>query len=178
MINEYFNDFFDQGIQVDSSNMISLNEKGDSAKLKNVKIDMISTYSKVIKSDKVSIENLFNRAGKGQRTHCDYLIITNNKVIFIELKSSFKEGDSFQKISNQFKGTLCITDYIDSVLFNFYDKKKFFANIEKKYILLYKNSPIDLRSSKEIKSEKKNQLEHIKMIQVDNDQIVTINELE
>ncbi|NLO18880.1 MAG: hypothetical protein GX121_03230 [Ignavibacteria bacterium] len=116
--------------------------------------------------------------GKGQRTHCDYLIITNNKVYFIELKSTFKEGDLYQKISNQFKGSLCITDYIDSVLLNFYDKKKFFANIEKKFILFYKNSPINLKSSKELKSEKTNKNEQFKMIQVDNDQIVTINELE
>lgn len=98
----------------------------------------------MIKSDKITVNNLFKGKGKGQRKHCDYLLITNSKVYFIELQTTIDENNDNDKeyVIKQFKGTLCITEYIDSVLVHFYGKEKFFGNVEKKYILFCKKIPI------------------------------------
>ena len=184
MIDEYFKDFFDSDLSNSfKNNSVILEEKSNTEdnQLKRFKLDFHGGDVKIIKSDKIKIEKLFKGAGKGQRKHCDYLIITNDKVYFIELQSSIdlERKDGIDYVTTQFKGTLCITYYIDSVLINFYNKNKFFDSVQKRYILFCKNLPISKSklSLKDLTNESNDKPENFKIIQVDNDGVIAVEEL-
>jgi hypothetical protein len=136
----------------------------------------------VIKSDRIEVKKFFSNQNQGKcnKQRCDYILINQDKTYFIELKTTYRSSDD-EDYKCQFIGALCITDYIDSVLVNFYGKKKFFnnKNVKKRYILFYKNPPVSklTTSLKEVKDESNNKPDKYKIIQVDNDGVVAIEEL-
>ncbi len=146
MLNEYFNNFFENELSNQAKNgIMTLEEKANTKKdeLRNFQINLKHYIFKIIKSDKPRIEKLFKGKGLGQKQHCDYLIITEKKAYFIELQTKIDDSnDKKDYVIKQFKGTLSITDYIDSVLVNFYNKLKFFNSIDKRYVLFIKKLPI------------------------------------
>lgn len=187
MLNDYFNNFFNLGIisyPIDLK--VELKEKDTSATLKQFKIYCQSNEVLLIKSDKIHIQNLFINSdeSKGQTKHCDYLLLTPRKIYFIELKSTFKDGYKFtQELINQFNGTLCITEYIDSVLKAFYGKSPFFRNIEKRYTVFFKNLPINktatsLKPKISLDARINKTPNDFKAIQIENDEIIAIENLE
>jgi hypothetical protein len=184
MINEYFIDLFENDLSLNSTDKYAILEEKSNKKndeLQKFKIDCKPIDFKMIKSDKIIVNNLFKGKGKGQKKHCDYLLITNSKVFFIELKTSLvvDNTDDIDSVIKQFKGPLCITDYIDSVLFHFYEKNKFFENVKKRYIVFCKNLPISKITTnlKELRDESNDKPNKYKIIEVDNDGVVAIEEL-
>jgi len=185
MINEYFDNFFENDLSMNSiQGRITLEEKSNNKdeELKKFQLDCSNYNFKMIKSDKITVNNLFMGKGKGQRKHCDYLLITNDKVYFIELKTTIEDenGEDTDYVLQQFNGTLCITEYIDSVLENFYKKNQFFNRIEKRFIIFCKNHPIPIistRNLKELRNESNDKPNKFKIIEVENDGVIAIEEL-
>jgi len=184
MINDNFNDFFETDLSLSCKDRCAILEEKSNTKesqLKKFKINCKPFDFKMIKSDKIVVNNLFKGKGLGQKKHCDYLIITNDKSYFIELQTAvdFNNNDSNDYIIQQFKGTLCITDYIDSVIVHFYKKDKFFEKIDKRYILFCKKTPISKTTTRfrDLRNEKNDMPDKFKIIQVENDGVVAIEEL-
>ena len=185
MINDIFNNFFESELSLTSKdNCAILEEKSNTkdSQLKKIKIDCNHIDFKMIKSDKITINKLFKGQGNGQKKHCDYLMMTNDTVYFIELQTSIDEDkeNDINYIIQQFKGTVCITDYIDSVLFHFYGKNKFFQNSQKRFVLFCKNTPIPItsaKSRKEIRYGINDKPDKFKIIQVENDGVIALEEM-
>ncbi len=137
------------------SDVAHLIEPEPNAFLRSIRIKNLPNDSALLKCDKMKINNVFKDCSRGQNKRCDYILISNNTVYFIELKSAEEsETKYFDDCIKKFKGVLCITDYIDSVMVNFYKKDKFFSPLQKKYILLFlspsiNKKPTSLRSCHE-----------------------------
>ena len=117
----------------------TLTETGDSSTLTEVIIEGLSHNAMVLALDKIKSHTLFKQ-GKGQNTRCDYLIINDQTIFFIEMKSreQHPSTNKGKDIINKYRASECILVYIDEVLIEFYGElSKFFGNKEKRYVLLY-----------------------------------------
>jgi hypothetical protein len=118
---------------------IVLKEADHSAKLKEVIITDVPDNSIVIKIDygKEQEQNIF-RNEKGERKRCDYLLIAapdkSNKIIllFVEMKSNTFTQD---EISQKFKASECLFDYIISMLKRFHDTEIKLDECKKRFVL-------------------------------------------
>lgn len=129
------------------SGQVHLRENDAHAKIKNIFIDGLSSDALLIKTDKAKVEKIFKGAGAGQNKRCDYVLIDDENMFFIEIKSTFAESNT-DEYSKQFKGSLCVVEYIDSVVREFYLDESILSRLNKHYLLLFKKRPIQkLRTS-------------------------------
>lgn len=124
-----------------------LKETAPDAELKLIKIRNIPENSVLLGMDKVKSDTLFQK-GKGQNMRCDYLLISNAKAYFIELKTSSKAETRYKDdCVMKFKAVDCLTVYIDSVLDKFYNRDVLFSALEKRYIMFYKSPSINKQTT-------------------------------
>lgn len=118
-----------------------LEEHDGAATLKKVTVCDIPVGSLVIKMDnKVKFEK-FLKDQWGFNKHCDYLIVTEDKMVFIELKS---KTDVCEKLiddcQSKFKSDNCMLTYADKIFNEILAKNTFFDKREPHYVLLYQAS--------------------------------------
>ncbi|AQQ09476.1 hypothetical protein L21SP3_01281 [Sedimentisphaera cyanobacteriorum] len=121
-------------------NTAVLRESGKEAKLKHVKLSNIPDNSLILKIDACKCPEYIFSSTKDHNIRCDYLLIYQNTeesppdLVFIELKSKKLKGS---KYSSQFKSSVCLFEYINSILINFYEIKSL-SKAKKHFILLHK----------------------------------------
>jgi len=125
--------------KTDGKAEVKLIEKDKGAKLREVTLTNLPIESIVLKLDKTPIHRVFK--GKGPNKRCDYLILTKlidkDIALFIEMKSTnYDEDDCLAK----FKGTECLMNYCNSVLYKFYNKKNVISKFDNRFVIFYKTS--------------------------------------
>lgn len=125
----------------------SLCETDKSATLKIVHLLNIPSDCIILQLDTISTNSLFNGIAANsqyENSRCDYLIVTNTDIYFIELKSH-KNAPTKRRSEciGKFRASLCLTKYIDEVISIVRQKQKVFASKNAYYVLIYQNTPID-----------------------------------
>ena len=127
-----------------SSGSYLLEEKGDDATLRAVTMCDIPQNALVIKMDKVRFSNfLIDRKEIGFNKHSDYIIVTDDKIVFIEMQSKTEVNQELiDECRIKFISDGCSLDYSDSVFKKILHKKPFFEKKEYHYVLLFQALPI------------------------------------
>lgn len=122
-----------------SSGSFLLEEKGDDATLRAVTMCDIPKDSLIVKMDKVRFNNfLIDRKAVGFNKHSDYLIITDDKAVLIEIKSKKEVNqDLFDECRTKFISDKCSLDYADDIFQRMMNKNSFFENREFHFVLLH-----------------------------------------
>jgi hypothetical protein len=124
-----------------------LRETDKSATLKTVNLVNVPTDSIFLQLDNIDTATLFigkKSNGLYENTRCDYLIIEDDNIYFIELKSH--ENAPVKKKSEcigKFSASLCLIKYVDEVISVVRKQTKIFEHKNIYYILMYQNIPID-----------------------------------
>ena len=130
-----------------ATNRILLIEKDESAKLRKVNILDLPSNTMVLALDKIKTDTLFQK-GKGQNTRCDYLIITDDKVIFVEMKSHEDAPNVYRDdCIKKYTSSKCLLAYIDEVVLELYQQPKILEHKDQHYVLLYKDFSINKTST-------------------------------
>lgn len=120
-----------------NNQIASLVEGDRQATLRLVNVAGIPLHSTLIKSDESQIRNLFRNIRQGILMRCDYLLISNEKVFFIEMKSSPDAAETLASdCIKKFKAVKCIVKYFDNVLLEFHDGQ-FFNQKLQRFVLLH-----------------------------------------
>lgn len=117
-------------------------ENGREATLKSVKICNVPNDSTLIRGDNTHLKIYFHNIRNGIDMRCDYVLIANNSILFIELKSKTDPLPLAPDCIKKFKATKCVIEYFDNVLLEF-NNHFFFNEKEKKYILLHLSPSIN-----------------------------------
>ncbi len=182
MIDELIGSFDNNTMKVVNRDKIELSETGSQnvSDLKKCYVSLENNNQVVlIKSDRVEFKKIFHKDSKQNSKRCDYIILKDKKAYFIELKTTYR-SDNIEDYSNQFIGSVCISEYIDSVIENFFRKKRIFKNIEKRFILICKNFSIHkytMNDIRELSDERNDKPDKFRIIQVDNDGVIAVEEL-
>lgn len=137
-----FNDEIIGGIGTENNrNFVRLKEKSENAELKKVDIYDVPDNSLLIKIDATKPPHSLFKTNKGECRRCDYILISEieNKpiLLFIEMKSTKKIREP-SEIIKQFHGAECIIDYCNAILERFHNKKMFFNDFNKYFVVFYK----------------------------------------
>ena len=160
----------------------NLIEKERQAKLKLVKILNVPNDSTLIKGEDTQVKNYFNNTVRGNNMRCDYILIANNTIFYIELKtnseaSTILANDCIKK----FKATKCIIDYFDSILLEF-NNRSFFNEKEKRFVLFHLSPSINktttsLKPKEEYPAIVNNIPENFKFFFVRNEEMIDISKM-
>lgn len=117
----------------------TLMENDASATLKEVRIVDLPPNTLVIKMDKANFDGwIKNNLGWGFNKHCDYALVTDSEVIFVELKSKNELTDNMRNdCEKKFQSDICTIEYADAIFANLLSKNKFFINRKKHYVVFY-----------------------------------------
>lgn len=119
-------------------NCVLLKEIDPGTKLRKINLFDLSSNSIIIKTDKTFIADSLFKKDLGKRKHCDYVIVTEisnqNYLLFIELKSNHLDE---KEIIRQFKGSVCVIEYCNSILKHFHNESNFFQNFQYRFICFY-----------------------------------------
>lgn len=119
-----------------------LRELEKNATLKQVNLVGVPEDCIFLQLDCISTNTLFKNGEYEKR--CDYLIISDNVLYFVELKSHENAPISKKnECIGKFRASLCLTKYIDEVISIVRQKQNVFASKNTYYILIYRNTPID-----------------------------------
>lgn len=129
---------------IPKDNTLCLTESDGEATLNKIEIYDVPPETFAVKIDKFKLDNVFKTAGKwNYNKHGDYLIVTEKKLIFIEMKSAKKvEGSMSEQLRNKFLSDTCIISYFDSIFSNMLSKNSFFKDMETLYIAFYRSPSI------------------------------------
>lgn len=156
-----------------ASSIVKLVEDDRNAKLKEVELTGLPRDRVILKMDKITINSFFKAGGPNKR--CDYLILTqiNGKrfALFIELKSTYPVDYVLQ-----FKGAVCLTDYCENVLNQFYKQANLLKNYERRFVLFYKTT-INKTSTRIVATTKKINNSPEKALRYPDPHIVSIKSL-
>lgn len=120
------------------SDMYVLEEKDKSASLRRVTMCDIPIGSLVIRMDNKVHFNNFLKDKWGFNKHSDYLIVTEDKLVFVELKSRTEISNKLQdECLSKFKSDNCTLTYADKIFQELLSKNSFFESREPHYVLLY-----------------------------------------
>ncbi len=122
-----------------------LEERDNNASLKRITICDIPNGALIVKMDNHVRFSNFIRDQKawGFNKHSDYLIITNDKIVFIEMKSKKDiNQDLIDDCEQKFTSDNCTMHYADSIFREMLSKQSFFDKREPHYVLLYQNPSI------------------------------------
>lgn len=182
MDNSELSKLFNQKLIVKvNGNIVILTENDKQSKLKKIQINDIPNGSIVLDSDKIHLNTLFYEKLPINKSS-DFLIITDEQLIFIEMKSDTNAPKTKRKESiSKFTATECITDFIDIVIEKFGITDKFISKLQRKFILFYLKPSIgkettSLKGSYEPKP-KYNKPEIFYPFQVANEEIIEFSEL-
>ena len=119
-------------------------ESAPSATLKKVYVCNIPKDTVVLRMDNIKVFNFIAESMKlGYNKHCDYALITDTHVVFVELKSQKNLNDKLkEECIKKFSADLCVLDYADAVFRIMASKNSYFDKMEKRYVLLYQALPI------------------------------------
>lgn len=122
-----------------SAGSFILEEKEDDATLRAVTLCDIPKGALVVKMDKIRFNNfLIDKKEIGFNKHSDYIIVTDDKVVFIEMKSKKEVNQELtDECRTKFMSDGCSLDYADSIFQRLLNKNSFFANREFHYVLFY-----------------------------------------
>ena len=121
-----------------------LKETGKDAILNKVYLCDIPCDSLIVKMDNIKFDKFFKaQNGWGFNKHCDYLIVTDDKLVFIQMKSK-KEIDQtlITECIQKFSSDECTINYADLIFQKMLSKNSFFDKRETHYILLYQGTSI------------------------------------
>lgn len=116
-----------------------LKETDSSATLTDVTMCDIPANAMVVKMDKVRFCNFFiDKKEWGYNKHSDYLIVTDDKLVFVEMKSK-KQVDKYlsDECSQKFSSDECVLIHADNIISKMMKKTSFFDKLEIHYVLLY-----------------------------------------
>lgn len=121
------------------SDTYTLKETDRSATLKTVHMCDIPRNSLIVKMDKIKFNNfLKDQKTWGFNKHSDYLIITDEKLVFIELKSKTEiETGLKNECIQKFTSDKCTINYADKIFEEMLSKNPFFSNREQHFVLLF-----------------------------------------
>ena len=121
-----------------------LEEKDKSATLRRVSLCDIPFDSLIVKMDKIRFNNLLkDRKDWGFNKHSDYLIITDDKLVYIEMKSrSAVDKGTKDECLQKFLSDTCTTNYADLIFKEILSKNPFFSKREPHYVLLFQSTSI------------------------------------
>lgn len=122
-----------------TSGMFLLEEPDKSATLKKIHMCDIPNGALIVKMDKTKFNNfLKDQKTWGFNKHSDYLIITNDKIVFVELKSKTDVGTTLKdECIQKFKSDKCTINFADKIFEEMLSKNPFFSNKKQHYVLLY-----------------------------------------
>lgn len=127
-----------------SNGSFLLKENKPDATLREVTICDIPIGALVIKMEDAEF-NGFLKPNKqwGYNKHSECVIVTDNEMIFIEMKS---QQDVNQKLTDEcwkkFTSDCCVINYVDDVFQKMLKKKRYFENKELHFVLLYQTLSI------------------------------------
>ncbi|WP_195344747.1 hypothetical protein [Bacteroides xylanisolvens] len=128
------------------SNMVQLTEDDPQATLSEINIIDLPDNSIVKKKmDKSKVDNFFipNREW-GYNKHSDYVIITDDHIVLIEIKSRTEvKNDLEHECIQKFSSDLCLLKYADNVFDLMLGKNIFFGSKTIHYVLLYQAPSIN-----------------------------------
>lgn len=126
-----------------------LKECGVDAKLKTVRIFDIPDNSILINLDRYRQPETLFKDNRGQRTRCDYVLLTTFNhlpcMLFIEMKS---RSVSDKEILKQFKSSECLMDYCNAVLNRFHEQNDLLKSFHKRFVVFYKPRSTPKRPSR------------------------------
>lgn len=135
---------------------IVLVESDPGATLKEVTVFGLPADAYAVKLDPIKVNKLFNCVKEwGFNKHGDYLIVTDNALVVVEMKS---KDDVDEKLAHEcelkFKSDTCIFDYCDIVFARMVGKNPFFKGRKVYYVLFYQGPtaekrPVSARPSEE-----------------------------
>lgn len=121
------------------SGLYSFEENGRDATLRKVYMCDIPSGALIIKLDGIKFSKFLIENGSwGFNKHSDYLIITDDKLVFIEMKSKKAVGSDLKKECIQkFSSDECSMNYADLIFQKMLSKNSFFDKREQHYVLLF-----------------------------------------
>lgn len=121
------------------TNETTLKENTSNATLKSVVLCDIPTGALVVKMDGIKFSNfLIDKKEWGYNKHSDYLIITDDKLVFIEMKSASEISKTLNdECIQKFSADECAVNYADLIFQKMLSKNTFFNKRETHYVLLF-----------------------------------------
>lgn len=161
------------------NNTLTLKENGTQATLRSITIENLPIDSFAIKIDDFKVHNVFKgKNGWGYNRHSDYVIITPNILIFIEMKSANHMAyDRQEKIITKFQSDTCILDYLDIIFSRMLGKNTFFDKREKRFIALYRGPEVKTTTSTRPSSPLHIHPDHFAKIAVKDGDTINFNRL-
>lgn len=156
-----------------------MRETGSDATLKEVTIRDIPENSLVIKMDKIKFTNLFNSnviKSWGFNKHSDYLIVTQDRLVFVEMKSRTSVNSELEeKCRKKFLSDSCTINYADDIFIKLLSKNSFFNNKKTHYVLLYQSVSVNKKNFLNLSQPSNNTPETFRKIAVCNEAIISYN---
>lgn len=125
----------------------TLKENGDKATLTNVTMCDIPLNALIVKMDGIKFEKFFNNKiikDWGFNKHSDYLIITRDRLVFIEMKSTKDVSEKLEEeCFKKFASDSCTINYADEIFMNLLSKNPIFRERELHYVLLFQSTSIN-----------------------------------
>lgn len=127
-----------------SDGELHLLENGDDATLREVIVSGLPDDAFAVKIDPIKVQNLFSCSGEwAYNKHGDYLIVTEDDLIVIEMKSRTDLTDKVvDDVRLKFRSDTCMLDYCDAVFRIMLEKKPFFALRHTCFVLFYQKLPL------------------------------------
>ena len=131
-------------VEQHNSDLYPFEENGNDATLRKVYMCDIPSEALIIKLDKIKFLKFFKENnGWGFNKHSDYLIVTDDKLVFIEMKSTTSVGpDLKNECIKKFSSDECSMNYADLIFQKMLSKNSFFERREPHYVLLFQALPI------------------------------------
>lgn len=164
---------------ISQNRTLVLTEHGDQATLRKITIENLPNDTFAIKIDKFKVQNVFNQEKEwGYNKHGDYVIVTKDILIFIEMKSTnCLSQDRNKKIITKFQSDTCIIDYFDTLFKRMLGKNHFFSKREKRFVALYRGPEIKPTTSMKPQPPTHVRPESFAKIAVKDDDIVDFRRL-
>lgn len=126
-----------------------LKETGKEATLTDVTICDLPADALVIKMDKTKFNGfLLDKKEWGYNKHSDYLIVTGDKLVFVEMKSRKMVGrDLSDECINKFTSDDCTIKHADNIIEKLMQKNPFFNRRTQHFVLLYETTSISKTST-------------------------------
>ncbi len=116
------------------------------AKLQEVTIVNVPNDSIVLKLEHIAMNGLVRKAGIekewGFNQHSDFVIVTPDKCVFIEMKSNPKLDNIKKETIIKFISDVCLMNYSDNIFTNLCQKNPFFMNRDLHFVLFHAAPPI------------------------------------
>ena len=122
-----------------SNGSFLLEEKGAEATLRAVTMCDIPKDALIVKMDDIRFYKLLiDRKEIGFNKHSDYLIITDDKAVLIEIKSKKEVNQNlFDECRTKFISDECSLGYADDIFQKMMNKNSFFKNKEFHFVLFH-----------------------------------------